>query len=511
MIKSAVNPKVQLNLSDPGMTWLHLAGMAGLWMSLKQLEQLYLTPLKRPGNLTWALTPHSISLDWQGQDLIVLDWLFKQSFQIGDEGLISLMGLNSQTMDIQTQMTIHLGITGTFLQHNKFFKSAGEASKRFIIDGREIIVEYKKAASYAHQHFAPYFCDRQGQLLQEPIGIAGWLYPGAVVRHYAFKKQTQFEEIIARALALLFAPVACQYFILRSRIEPQQAQYVLVIPEVTDLELYAQHCWGLRDLGYKNFHASSLGDAGVRFLTYEKTIAIAKHNRVERCQVISFGKVAWSKQQKTRIGITVVEANQKVSCSYKFICERLPKYRVFKHESKNFVIPSLAYEIIADNLLRNLPWWADFSKKINNSELFKQISYEKEGLHQMVQNTEWDENVQELFVEVCHEALKRTYAKIYSHTKEDEYAQIERKYEQIRSKLGRCKNAETFRHFIRDFWSKAGMNSIIQKHWKELLPLTDGRIDWKVARDLTLLALVSYKPIKKSLKDSLENKGKNTK
>jgi len=47
-------------------------------------------------------------------------------------------------------------------------------------------------------------------LLQEPIGIVGWLYPGAVVRHYAFKKQTQFEEIPARALALLFAPVACQ-------------------------------------------------------------------------------------------------------------------------------------------------------------------------------------------------------------------------------------------------------------------------------------------------------------
>lgn len=510
MIESAVNHKIKLDLRDPAMTWLHLAGMAGLWMTLRQLEQLYPTSTERLSNLTWSLTPHSISLDWQGQDLIVLDWLLKQSFQIGDEGLISLMGLNSQTMDVQTQITIHLGITGTFLQHNQFFKSAGDASKRFIIDGRKIIVEYKKAASYAHQHFAQNLCDQQGQLLQEPIGIVGWLYPGAVVRHYAFKKHTQFEENPARAFALLFAPVACQYFILRSRLEPQQSQYVLVVPEITDLELYARRCWSLKDLGYKNFHASSLGDAGLRFLTSEKTIAIAKHTRVERCQVISFGKATWSKQQKTRTQITVVEAEQTVSCSYEFICDRFPETRLFKYENKYFVIPSLAREIVADSLLRNLPWWANFSTKINSSELFKQISLEKDGLHQMIQDTEWDDNAQKLFVKACHEALRITYAKIYSRTKDGKYAQIERKNEQLRAELGCCKNAAAFRQFITIFWSRAGQNSILQEYWEELLSLTTGRIDWQIARDLTLLAFASYKPTKMSLTDSSKDEDKNT-
>jgi hypothetical protein len=35
--------------------------------------------------------------------------------------------------------------------------------------------------------------------------------------------------------------------------------------------------------------------------------------------------------------------------------------------------------------------------------------------------------------------------------------------------------------------------SLLQQHWQELLPLTTGEKQWKIARDLTLLALASYK------------------
>ena len=256
-------------------------------MTLKKLEKIYLTPAQRIGNLTWLLTPRCISLDWQGQDFTTLDWLLKQSFQISDEGLISLTGLDSQNMDIQTQIIIHQGITTTFTQHNQFFKSAGQQSKQLIVDGIKLRVDYKKAADYAHQHFAKHLCDQYGQLLQEPVGITGWLYPGAVVRHYAFKNQTKFEEKAENALALLFAPVACQYFVLRSHTEPSRTKYVLVVPEVIDLELYAQYCWSLGNLSYKHFHVSSLGDAGLKFLTYETT-QLATSNFIKRCQAISF-------------------------------------------------------------------------------------------------------------------------------------------------------------------------------------------------------------------------------
>ncbi|MGQ4650344.1 type I-MYXAN CRISPR-associated Cas8a1/Cmx1 [Lyngbya aestuarii] len=498
VVKGAVNSQIQLNLGDPSMTLMHRAGLAGLWMTLKQLEQQYPTLAERPGNFTWSLTPRSISLNWEGQDLEVLDWLLKQSFQISDEGLISLTGLNPQSMDIETQVTIHQGITGTFLQHNKFFKSNGKKEQSFKVNKKEIIVEYKRAESYAHQHFSQHLCNEQGQLLKGVIGIAGWLYPGAVARHYAFKEQTQFKETPEQALALLFAPIACQYFVLRSYSPGKRVQYALIIPEVTNLEIYARRCWDLKGCGYKNFYASSLQDAGLRFFTYETTIEIARLNQVKRCQLITFGTVDWSPQQKTRTEIVMVEVTEEVIYNYKISCDYFSENRVIQSRGKNFISTSFVRGFIADNLVRGLPWWYNFSTKINSKDLFKRVTYEREGLYNMIQNGQWDETAQKLFVKACHEALKKTYGKIYSRTKKDEYAQFQRKAERIRAELGRCKNAAAFRQFITDFWARAGRISILEDHWEELLPLTTGMIDWKVARDLALLALASYKPSKKT-------------
>ncbi len=41
MIAQAVKPKIELSLNDPGMTMLHRAGVAGLYMTLKALEKRY--------------------------------------------------------------------------------------------------------------------------------------------------------------------------------------------------------------------------------------------------------------------------------------------------------------------------------------------------------------------------------------------------------------------------------------------------------------------------------------
>jgi CRISPR-associated protein Cas8a1/Csx13 len=294
------------------MTLLHRAGIAGLWMTLRQLEKQYPTPAERTGNLNWVLGRSSISLNWQGEDLTVLDWLFKESFQITDRGLICLTGLNPQAINIETRLSMHLGITNTFLQHNKFFESAGTESKDLIVDGIKITVEYKKAKSYAHQDFAKNLCNKNGELLNHVIGVTGWLYPGAMVRHSAFEKDTKFEESVALAIALLFAPVACQYFFVRSQIQIKQTKYALVIPEVTNLELFYQYYENLGNLSYKYFYVSSLGEAGLKFLSHP----IATTNEslyIKTCQVISFGKVTWSKQQKNTYGNNICKCNRKSS------------------------------------------------------------------------------------------------------------------------------------------------------------------------------------------------------
>ncbi|MEH2451320.1 type I-MYXAN CRISPR-associated Cas8a1/Cmx1 [Nostoc sp.] len=504
VVTSVVNPKIRLNLGDPSITWIHRVGIAGLWMTLKQLEKLYPILTERPGNLTWLLTPRSISLQWQGQDFIVLDWLLKQSFQINEEGLISLTGINTHLINIETQINIHLGITGTFLQHNQIFKFDGEKSRVLIVDGMEIDVEYKKAVSYAHQHFAKQLCDKQGQLLRQSIGVAGWLYPGSVVRHVAFTKETKFAEKPQLAFALLYAPVACHYFVLRSHTQPQHPQYAVVIPEVTNLEIYAQQYWNLGNLDYKHFHVSSLGDAALRFLTYKTTIELAIPDQVKRCQVILFGTVVWSKRQKTRTEIAVVEATEIIDIIYKLSCISFSNYRIIKYENTNFIISNVLKGIIADNLVKGFLWWNNLYIKIRNVNLLKLILSEDRGIYEMIEHSQWDIKAQKLFIQACHEALKKIYAKIYNRTKEGQYAQIERENIRILSQLGRCTNLENFRKFIAEFWGKAGQLSILEEHWEELLPLTSGIMDWKVARDLTFIAIASYPKNKNTNKKILE-------
>jgi CRISPR-associated protein Cas8a1/Csx13 len=331
--------KIELHLSDPGMTLLHRAGIAGLWMTLDRLAR---QPEKVP-QLSWKLTPRSVVIDWQGSDREALNALLKAAFGIDTDGLISLAGLGSETMDLQNRLTVHQGIRGTFLQHPSTYKAAGLESKalRFEEDGPELVVNYQTLASYTHQEFAEALCDGKGWLNRDPISVAGWLNPGAVVRHVAFSSHTGFEETPSAALALLFAPVSCLYFILRSRLRDKRAQYALVVPEVKDLELYARRRRQFRELGYRNFYASSLGDAGLRFLTFGSTAEIARFSGVQRCQVLTLGTVAWSSQQKSRTDLHTVEANDRICENYR-LASALFTDRIAGKADKTFVATSFA-------------------------------------------------------------------------------------------------------------------------------------------------------------------------
>ena len=209
-------PKIYLTLSASDTTIMHRAGMAGLWMTLQQLEHHFPTPVSRPGNLSWLLTNGSISLDWQGEDFTVLDWLLRQSFQINEKGLISLTGLDSSSMELINQIHLHQAIGATFLRHNQFYKSGEQASEELRVDGITGTLNYKKIEGYVHQTFANHLCNEAGQLLRDYIQIVSWIYPGATVRHAILEKSNKLEEKVEYALALLFLPLVCKYFIWHS-------------------------------------------------------------------------------------------------------------------------------------------------------------------------------------------------------------------------------------------------------------------------------------------------------
>ncbi|MBD2069541.1 type I-MYXAN CRISPR-associated Cas8a1/Cmx1 [Leptolyngbya sp. FACHB-671] len=538
-LTSSVQSKIQLALSDRYMTQLHCAGMAGLWMTLSQLKKQFPDANQRPGQLDWQLSSCSINLWWSGRDLDILDWLLKQAFQVNEQGLIALTGMDIQTLDVHTQIATHQGIVGTFLQHHKFrttvdkkllflllnywykwyFAAQSNEAKevrglehwhlslvyyllfiKFSMDfylflevgEKTIVISYSKLISYAHRDFARRLCNKQGQLLQEPIQIAGLLYPGAVMNHAAFEKQTKFEVASNEALVLLFAPVACWYFMVPSSPRNKRIQYILVIPEISDLEAYAKHGREIRNSSYENFWVSSLGDAGLKFLTLQDDVQPIKEGEVRGCQSVLFTKPTWSRQQLVRKEVERIEATKESLFCYRLCYKYIPQNTIFWQEGKFHIRVSNIRGLIADNLGRGLAWWDGISKETNSQCLFEELSFTEEGLLTMIEEAEWKDQAKKLFVKACHEALRRTYAKLYDQTAEGDYAQIERCNIHIRSELMRCKNATAFREFLSQFFSKAGQIPILQKHWEELLPITTGEVDWKLTRDLTLLALASY-------------------
>jgi CRISPR-associated protein Cas8a1/Csx13 len=529
MIAKEVEPKIKISLSEPGMTMLHSAGVAGLYTTLKVLAKRYPTLKSRQGNFKWTLTKNSICLDWKGNDYEALDWLFQESFQISSDGLLSLTGLPS--LSWESQLAIHVGIKNTFLQHNQFFKSAGDASKNITIDNLEVAIDYKKVKSYAHQNYAEQLCPieklnfkriftklklfifirhtligvlflldiRQGgNLKQQSIGITGWLYPGATVKHYAYKKETQFTETIERAIALLYAPVACVYFMAsRSRLHNTKSQYCLVVPNITDLESYARQRKKLNDWNYQQFMVSGYSDAGFCLLTQQATLRIIQEDNLKRCQVITFGQTPWTGFQRIRKNVDVIELTDKIIQNYR-LCDRYFNNRVVEREDGNFIAASIVRELITENLAKRLAWWHNFTHAVRNKNLFRLVSYERKGLQAMVKNADWNEPAQILFVKACHQALLQIYGKLYGRAKEGEYTQIQRENERIRSGLIRCQNSEDFRHFMTaNFWSKAGNIAILADYWEELMPLTTKPDNWKLARDLALLSLASYKSKKR--------------
>ncbi|MEL7409330.1 MAG: type I-MYXAN CRISPR-associated Cas8a1/Cmx1, partial [Cyanobacteria bacterium J06558_2] len=207
---TASKPKLALDLNASDTTNIHRGGMTGLWMSLKQLEKKYHSPSQRPGNLKWDLTATAITLDWEGHDFTVIDWLLQQCFQISEQGLIQFIGSKSE--NLINQIHRHQAIHDTFFRHNKFYRKEKVCWETLSIEDGSIKLNYRALNWYVHQTYAEKLCDESGYLIDGFIPIVSWLYPGATVRHAKLEKVTKIEEKTEYVLALLFLPLVCRYF-----------------------------------------------------------------------------------------------------------------------------------------------------------------------------------------------------------------------------------------------------------------------------------------------------------
>jgi CRISPR-associated protein Cas8a1/Csx13 len=164
---------------------------------------------------------------------------------------------------------------------------------------------------------------------------------------------------------------------------------------------------------------------------------------------------------------------------------------------RSFVTTFSAREFIADNVAMGKAWYQDITSYISRRQTREQLLYERKELNVMVRTASFDEESERLFIDVCHESWRRRLGKLGQRALSEKNsfpALANKEAERLRSSLVRCKNAESLRETVVDFWSRAGANrSLRGSSLTRLLRLFDEN-NWKKARDLALLSLISYEP-----------------
>lgn len=499
-----------LDLNAPGMTALHQAGLAGLYMTLRVLTE----SKKNIVGLRWKLEPTRITLDWYDTDV---DGAFKdlisKSFWLDSDGFVRLTGLESSRPPTPDQKyLLYQSLLNSFLQFGPHRPTGTRTTLSYEIDEKPMYIkDFAPIKEFRHQSAFSDFVDGSGGF-RSSVDAAGWLYPGGGQRHVAYP-DTKLNEPLKLAFALLFAPVGVIYYLVRSRTSGRKVRLAMLLPEVKDLEQYSEVRSAIASRSSLDMTASSGSDAVLRMITTIEAVRtrdkFAQVTNSSVCRVVTFGIVSWNEKQKSRTYThTVVSSKlpglenyRKASAIFPNRLQQVPakfdsKGKVVESE-RYFVKPVCIRELIAENIAARKVWYEDLCAFLNNKEVREQVRYERKELNQMVEQATYDQDCERLFISICHDSWRRRLGKIGSRALSENasfQALARKEAERLRTSIARCKNAESLRETVVDFWSRGGPNTSLRgESLGKLLPMFE-ESHWKKSRDLALLALISYQP-----------------
>lgn len=516
--------EMTLRLNAPGMTALHKAGLAGLYMTLQAFDEKEQTI----DGLEWELKPQQVVLNWTDETpTAAFEKLIKESFWVDDQGFIRLAGLEPEReMSYGQRHHLYNALLNSFLQYGKHRERAAKTTLSYDVGDDKIywLKDFKPITQFIHRkvvedsNVAKDWIDNKS-LFRDEIGIIGWLYPGGSVRHgdSSSQKATTLKEPFELALSLLFAPVGVIYYLISSKAKGRKARLALLVPEIRDLGIYAGVRQVIAAQGVLELTASSASDAALRMLlaieinsTNNQFAKAVRENFL--CRVITFGIVPWNEKQKTRTYTrTVFSGNLSGFENYR-LAAALFKNRWQQVKAKrdrrgnvteperHFVTTFSARELVADNTANNKAWYHGIADYMTQKETREQLFYERKELGRMVEEAVFDDERERLFIKVCHKSWQRRLGKLGERARTEKlgddgyYRLVQKEREKLRVSLARCKNAETLRETVVDFWSRGGANELLQGDGLiSLLPLFNEK-NWRKSKDLALLALVSYQP-----------------
>lgn len=509
---------MELKLFGPGMTSLHKAGLAGLFMTLRSFEENN----RKIDGLSWELLSDRIRLCWQKEKPHeAFNELVRESFKIDKDGFFRFPGLETSLLPTPEQKhLLYDALLNSFLQFGPHRKTKDKRILSYQINDKQIwIKDFAPINNFRHQDASKDFLNSHG--FKKEIDIAGWLYPGGGQRHVVHNN-SQLTESLEMALCLLFAPVGCIYFQIRSKVKGRKTRGAVLLPTVGDLEEYAEIRQAVASQGVIELTASGSSDAALRFLVLLKSQNLAQSIKREinsdiECRLITFGIVDWNEKQKSRTMTRSVFCGGMKGLNNYFYAHEIFKNRwqIVKAKTSRtgttmeperyFVATYTVREIIAENIATGKPWFDNFSTYFANKELRKQILYERKELNEMVNKADYEHGMERLFISTCHEAWRRQLGRLGERARRENAlfsTLVNREAEKLRMSFARCRNAKDLRETVVDFWARSGPVKTLQESWHDILPLFDEN-SWRTAKDLALLALASYKPENRDEEEAL--------
>ncbi|MDW8266021.1 MAG: type I-MYXAN CRISPR-associated Cas8a1/Cmx1 [Gemmataceae bacterium] len=516
-----------MRLFAPGMSVLHRAGLGGLACTLKAMEQCYEAGLLkenelprklRNGRFPWTINAQEVTLDFGEPDKAkgYLKKLFKFAFQVHN-GLIYLPGQYEREPPPAVLADLQTGLLLTFLQHGRVRKLENtETTVNYEPEGEHgapVAVTYRKCTSYRHQRGWTHLVNPRGQLEQREIQVDGPLSPGTVVRHAALGSHSFMTEPPERMLPLYFALVGCL------ALPVNQGVSALLVPEVKDLEEFALERPAMTPMTAKECRIANAADGALQAQVRLRARRELRGRSLPGIYAMTFSPTSWASQQKSRVATIFVPPGEMALNRFERALAALPtrviqrtvtertgrgRQRTVIERREAFRSLSIVRPLVAENLALGKPWYAGFVNlmtKINpaNDEPYRdQLPSECGGLHDMVNDAQmWDSEGEKSMVMAVHEAIRQSLGRIKDETDgrspECSPATLnrwERFRERLRLDLAGAKTEEQARFALVDLFSRAGNNSVLRQHWEAVLSVF--RRDWRLARDLALLALASY-------------------
>lgn len=516
---------IEYRLDDPGFTIYHRAALGGLaatvraWNKHGVPEPLKYVPssTSAPGVLTGEdgsrveifMDAARVTLAWEEKTSAraALALLLSASFERTEQGMIFLPGQGIVPDREDVLVAIHNSVSQTFLQHAKKRPGSGVREVALVdeTNGALRIVSYKKVEKYSHQSGQGTGLLGEGWTVEDGelpdiASIPQSLMPGATGGAKSLDVRPEV------AFLLHYLMVACPVMLLRSRKHSTKTRNCVVVPDVTDLRMFAMRLHRSGTSQIRGFSNTYLGrivggaeEAALRFLLDLRGLDAADLLGVSNFEVVAMGKVAWDGNQQNRSGIARVDPVHFKELGVFEAAARQLGAAVWKKTKTGDPFPapeSPVPELVAANLASGDHWCAHFRDLVAKKQDFIDLCYRREGLKAMrdaIQNP-----ADQLVIRRFQKAWEMTMGALGERSRAQKFdfghlVEVER--EKIRNELLRCKTSGQLTGWLLQFMNKAsreGTPRIFSEDAETFQEFIFNPHNAERLQNLLLFALVSY-------------------